>query len=51
MNLAAITFPCDMAPDGRILTLVDNVDIGGSELGRELGVQSTWLGEDYGPGE
>ncbi len=30
----------DVAADGRILTLVD---IGGSELGRELRVQSTWL--------
>ena len=38
----------DVAPDGRILTLVD---IGGSELGRELRVQSTWLEEGKRPGE
>ena len=35
----------DVAADGRILTLVD---IGGSELGRELRVQSTWLDEASG---
>ncbi|MFT5050570.1 MAG: tRNA A-37 threonylcarbamoyl transferase component Bud32 [Chlamydiales bacterium] len=32
----------DVAPDGRILTFADD---GGSELGRELRVQSSWLEE------
>ena len=32
----------DVDPDGRVLTFVD---IGGSELGRELRVQSSWLEE------
>jgi Tol biopolymer transport system component len=41
-------FPYDVAPDGRILTFVD---IGGSELGRELRVQSTWLEAAEGAGE
>jgi len=36
-------FAYDVAPDGRILTFVD---VGGSELGRELRVQRTWLGEE-----
>ena len=37
----------DVAPDGRILTFVD---IGGSEVGREIRVQSTWLEESPRPG-
>ena len=37
-----------VAPDGRILSLVD---IGGSELGRELRVQSEWLELVQGSGQ